>query len=175
MNIPLLINLLVSDGWKAGIYSNVDSAGNDDRPESPAPKDGCILLAIRFVLLHSLSDMAEMQEKRQKNRMSRAVASSLPPTLSLLRRLISIKGSPEDSLSSTLAKMKELVFITNGPQEEDGTVAPRFNAAQFARALHLSIAKVSYEVWSNDCFHYAPAHVIFPWITFMSGCYYLFA
>jgi len=63
---------------------------------------------------------------------------------------------------------KELVFISNLPDgEELCTSTPKFNAAQFARALHLRIAKVSYEVWLDNRFYCAPAHVIYPWITFM--------
>ena len=116
MNIPLLINLLVCDGWKDGIYSTDNSADAEDQSESTAPEDGFIFSAMRFVLMHSLRDMAAMQEKQQSKlqdgdglpqnaqRMSRAVASSLPPTLSLLRRLISRPLLVESQLSTALAK-----------------------------------------------------------------------
>eukprot|EP00571_Detonula_confervacea_P003423 CAMPEP_0172329052 /NCGR_PEP_ID=MMETSP1058-20130122/60671_1 /TAXON_ID=83371 /ORGANISM="Detonula confervacea, Strain CCMP 353" /LENGTH=4507 /DNA_ID=CAMNT_0013046199 /DNA_START=90 /DNA_END=13614 /DNA_ORIENTATION=- len=185
-NVPLLINLLVSDGWKDGV------SADEQQLESPTHEGGVIISAIRFVLMHSLRDMALFAAKEralgaeqgntlqegvgmtQNNaqRMSRAVASSFPPTLSLLRRLMSRPLLFESQISIVLAKMKDTDFpslITNLPQRADldDTSTPKFNAAQFTRALHLKLAKVSYEVWSDDRFSCAPSHVMHPWIQYL--------
>ena len=81
------------------------------------PENGFLFSAIRFVLMHSVGDMAAMQEKSniklrkggcnlQPLRMSRAIASSLPPTLSFLQRLISRPLLVDTQLATALAGMK---------------------------------------------------------------------
>ena len=56
--------------------------------------------------------------------MSRAVASSLPPTVSLLQKLISCSLLLESQIAIT--------------------VTIKYNAAQFERALHMKLAKITY-------------------------------
>jgi hypothetical protein len=176
-NTPLLINLLVGDGWRDGIYAlseeSADVLSTQSEPQ--------IMSAIRFVLMFSLRDMAFHAAKEEEQigisnegvprfsqRMSRAVASSLPPTLSLLERLISRPLLVESQIATVLTKMKESDFmqlITNLPG--DPTLTTKFNAAQFARALHLKLAKITFEFWSDDRFACVPCHVMHPWIQYV--------
>ena len=154
--------------------------------------------AIRFVLMNSLRDMSAFATKggevgqtddvmqvdsadvstarKSQQRMSRAVASSLPPTLSLLRRMMSRPLLAESQISSLLAKMKEADFaslLTNLPQQavsDDGSASAKtkFNAAQFTRAFHLELSRLSMEVWSDDRFPSVPSHVMYPYLTYLS-------
>ena len=110
-NLPLLMNLLVGDGWKEGILPPVDTT---EKQPSEDGDGGIILSAIRFVLMKSLRDMAQYSVKDgspqldntdsslKTQRMSRATAASLPPTLALLQRLISSQDGSQ--VSSTLSK-----------------------------------------------------------------------
>ena len=96
-NVPLLINLLVGDGWQDGVYALTAESADVTTSESEPQ----MMSAIRFILRHSLRDMAYFAAKHSgasseddklphlSQRMSRAVASSLPPTLSLLQKLFS--------------------------------------------------------------------------------------
>ena len=135
--------------------------------------------------MHSLRDMALFMTKEQvrrqdlliesdeaglnrlHQRMSRAVASSLPPTLTLLSKLISRPLLVESHYAAVLTKMKESDFaslMTNLPPDKfDRTQAPKFVAAQFARALHQNLAKLVYEIWSDGRFACVPSHIMFPW------------
>ena len=147
--------------------------------------DSRVLSAIKFVLMHSLRDMALFANKertrRQKpdtdpkraclirpQRMSRAVASSLMPTLSILRKLISRPLLVDSPIASALTKMKGTDFeslITNLPQCASGcTSGPKFSATQFARAFHLKLAKMVHEVWSDSQFACVPSHIMHPWV-----------
>ena len=57
INLSLLINLLVCDGWKDGIYPT------SIRPEMEnPPENGFLFSAICFVLIHIVRDIAAMQE-----------------------------------------------------------------------------------------------------------------
>lgn len=106
-------------------------------------------------------------------RMSRATASSLPCALSLLRRLISRPLIVDSQMSTALAKMKESDFIAlvaNIPQRSivsTDTPKAKFNAVRFTRALHIKLARLSSDIWSDERFASAPAHVIHPFITYI--------
>jgi len=178
-NLPLLINLLVGDGWNDGIFTAADKVFDDESNSKSR-----ILSAIQFVLMHSLRDMAHFAAKERllgrkldnskgagmirRQRMSRAVASSLPPTLSLLRNLFSRSLLVESQIASVLTKMRESDFaslITNFTNCGcDGTSSPKFRAAQFARALHLKLAKIVHEIWADAQFACVPSHIMHPWI-----------
>lgn len=154
------------------LSAKVDSEKSDSR----------IFSAIKFVLMHSLRDMAffasNERAQRQKTdtdpknacltrpqRMSRAVASSLLPTLSLLRKLISRPLLVESQIASSLTKMKGSDFeslITNLPNL-DGSSA-KFSATQFARSFHLRLAMIVHEIWSDGQFACVPSHIMHPWI-----------
>jgi hypothetical protein len=180
-NVPLLVNLLVCDGWRDGIY--VLSAKSSDESSTQSEPHIMIMSAIRFVLMYSLRDMAFFAAKEGEQngtsnvcsglqisqKMSRAVACSLPPTLSLLQRLISRPLLVESQIATVLAKMKESDFvhlITSIPS--DSALRTKFNAAQFARALHLKLAKLTFEFCSDNQFPFAPSHVMHPWIQYVS-------
>jgi hypothetical protein len=165
-NVPLLVNLLVGDGWRDGVIP-ISAESIDELSTQPEPQ---IMLAIRFVLTHSLRDMAffAVKEGDHEQRMSRAVASSLPPTLSLLQRLISRPILVESQIATMLAKMKESDFaqmISNLP--EDSIAMAKFKPAQFASALHMKLAKITFDFWSDDRFAYVPCHVMHPWFQYI--------
>ena len=175
-NIPLLINLLVGDGWRDGVYALTAESADVSTSESEPQ----MMAAIRFILRHSLRDMAyfaathsgalsEDKLPHLLQRMSRAVASSLPPTLSLLQKLISRSLLLESQIATTLTKMKQSDFvqlITNIPTDAASTI--KYNAAQFSRALHMKLAKITYEFWSDERFACMPSHVIFPWLQYFT-------
>ncbi|KAL9185952.1 hypothetical protein ACHAXT_003729 [Thalassiosira profunda] len=186
-----------SDGRKDSVYAMANGAGSQ-RPESTeesspeAEGGGAIVSAIRFVLMHSLGDFAAKKKAALEQReqggspeddkssprevQSRAVASSLPPALSLLRRLMTRQLIIESTTASALAKMKASDFIAlvantsqkKGSDDDDDASSSQFNAAQLARALHLQLAKLSREVWSDDRFPSMPAHAMHPFIGYMS-------
>jgi hypothetical protein len=76
-------------------------------------------------------------------------------------------------MSTALAKMKESDFIAlvaNIPQRSivsTDTPKAKFNAVRFTRALHMKLAKLSSDIWSDERFASAPAHVIHPFITYI--------
>ena len=190
MNIPLLLRLLTADGWEDGIY-NHDAIHMIEERTEPVPESFSFLSAIHFVLSHSLRDMAiyAVKEKASREemrttpstkgkpklpkhqRLSRAVASSFPPTLSLLQRLISRQIMAESPVSASLTKMKpddlrSLIIITN--DNLDGP-KPIYNPNQFTRGLHLQLARISFEIFSDDRLCCAPAHILYPWISYMNN------
>lgn len=184
-NLPLLVNLLVGDGWSDGIiFSAAEIIDTSDESDSKSR----ILSAIQFVLVHSLRDMdhfATMERARRQElgidrmkagmvrnqRMSRAVASSLLPTLSLLRKLVSRPLLVESQAASAMTKMNGSdleSLITNLPlRASDSTSQSKFSATQFTRALHLNIAQIVQEIWSDGQFVSVPSHVMHPWIQLM--------
>lgn len=178
MNIPLLLRVLASEGWRKGIYP----------PEEPPndEKEYAFISAIRFVLKHSLRDMAifavkkrASQEEEQPDvaekpkshqRLSRAVASSFPPTISLLQRLISRQNIVDSSISTSIGKMKvsHLKTLITEEASKLSKLTPSFNPNQFARGLHIQLAKLSFEIFSDERLSCAPAHVLHPWISYMN-------
>ena len=57
-------------------------------------------------------------------------------------------------------------LITNISADAASTI--KYNAAQFARALHMKLAKITYEFWSDKRFAHLPSHVIFPWLQYFT-------
>ena len=188
LNIPLLLSLLTSEGWKAGIYPPGDSS--DEEKTESGPQTYVFISAIQFVLKHSLRDMAilavkkkalreeqlskpsdSQKHKSSHQRVSKAVASSFPPTISLLQRLISRQTLIDSPICLSLTKMKSAhlkALISDDATKLSGC-NPSFNPNQFARGLHLQLAKVSFEVFSDDRLCCAPAHVLHPWIQYMKN------
>eukprot|EP00956_Cyclotella_meneghiniana_P005585 scaffold7179_cov72-Cyclotella_meneghiniana.AAC.6 len=186
LNIPLLLSILTAEGWKNGIYPL-----DDEENSTSTPQSYLFMSAVEFVLKHSLRMMAifavkkkALREERQQaisddavskyshhQRLSRAVASSFPPTISLLQRLVSKSAILESTVSLSLAKMnpehlKDLISDDVGKLSDS---KPSFNAKQFARALHLHLAKLSFDIFSDDRMCCAPAHALFPWISYMNN------
>lgn len=171
-NIPLLLNLLVSCGWTDGV-----SLPKDLSISLPATD---FLSAVRFVLNHSLSDMSTFvaakasreeiaaSSPRKQQRVSRAVASSLPPTLTFLKRLVSRSLFVETQMSNALSRMKpsdyvSLIMDTDSNQlTGDMSTTPKFNGGRFARALHLNMAKMTHEIWVDQRLCCVPAHILNP-------------
>jgi hypothetical protein len=189
LNMPLLLSILTADGWKDGVYNAEDS--EDKEKAEPSPQTYAFMSAIHFVLKHSLRDMAifavkkkalieELQAKPsdaqksktfQHQRLSRAVASSFPPTITLLQRLISRPTIIESPASLSLAKLKpeHLKNFILDDVTKLSSLVPSFNPNQFARGLHLHLAKISFEIFSDDRLCCAPAHILHPWISYMNN------
>eukprot|EP00804_Cyclotella_cryptica_P030429 CCRYP_008520-RB/>CCRYP_008520-RB protein AED:0.03 eAED:0.03 QI:213/1/1/1/1/1/14/495/4469 len=189
LNIPLLLCLLTADGWEDGICSPETTAAAIEMAESN-PHKYAFLSAIRFVLKHSLRDMAIFavkdkawrEEQRTKRgvdekgkashhqRLSRAVASSFPPVISLLQRLISRQMIAESPISASMTKMKPedlKALISHSDMLSNSTLS--YNPNQFARGLHIQLARISFEIFSDDHLCSAPAHILHPWISYMSN------
>lgn len=179
MNILLLLRVLTSEGWREGIYPP------EKEPEED--KEYAFISAIRFVLKHSLRDMAIFAVKKKASReeeqpvvadrsksshqrLSRAVASSLPPTISLLQRLISRQNIVDSPISMSIGKMKvaHLKTLVTDEASKLSKLTPSFNPNQFARGLHMRLAKLSFEIFSDQRLCCAPAHVLHPWISYMN-------
>jgi hypothetical protein len=186
-NIPLLLNLLLSCGWKDGISL---PKGYSDKFIAESSQLGTdFLSAVQFVLQHALRDMstfltakAPQEEKtevkgtpspRKQQRVSRAVASSLPPTLFFLKRLVSRSLLVETQISNALSRMKPTDYVSlimDKPLVDqlaaEISTTPKFNAGRFARALHLKMAKLTHEIWLDQRICCAPAHILNPFAAY---------
>jgi len=186
-NIPLLLNLLVSCGWTDGVSLPKDFSEKSTAEMSQPGTD--FLSVAQFVLHHSLSDMstfvtseAPQEEKaetsgtslpRKQQRVSRAVASSLPPTLTFLKRLVSRSLLVETQISNALSKMKPIDYVSLIMDKKlinqltaDISTTPKFNGGRFARALHLKLAKMTHEIWLDQRLCCAPAHILNPFTSY---------
>ena len=187
-NIPLLLNLLLSCGWKDGISLPKDFSEKFD-PQSSQPGTD-FLSAVQFVLRHGLRDMStfviakapQVEEETENNgatllrkqqRVSRAVASSLPPTLAFLKRLVSRSLLVETQISNALSRIKPTDYVSlimDQPLIDQLAIeisaTPKFNAGRFARALHLNLAKLTHEIWLDQRICCAPAHIMSPFTAY---------
>ena len=187
-NIPLLLNMLLSTGWKNGISVPKDFA---DKCSADASQPGDDLLsAVQFVMHHSLRDMSTYvtshsteeektdidgtsSKQRKQQRLSRAVASSLPPTLAFLKRLVPRSLLVESQISNALSRMKPTDYVsllmdktTIDQLAGDISTTPKFNAGRFARALHLKLATLTHEIWLDENICCAPAHILNPFAAY---------
>lgn len=100
---------------------------------------------------------------------SRSVAASLPPSIALVRRLVS--GSLISS--STLSRLSDsdrrlLMEDAKRPGEPDryGWIGDEktksFQHEYFTRALQCAAADIVFEVWEDPRFIFAPAHIVHP-------------
>lgn len=182
-NIPLLLNILLSCGWTNGISLPNDLSDYKGNAELSRPRTD-LLSTVQFVLQHSLRDMSTyviakspQEEKtemdgtshqRKQQRVSRAVAASLPPTLAFLKRLVFRPLLVETQISNALSRMKPIEYLSlimNKSlidQVADIATTPKFNAGRFARALHLKLANMTHEIWLDKRICCAPAHVLNP-------------
>ena len=193
INIPLLLNMLTAEGWTDGLYPPQDT-GDEEIAESSTPSYA-FLSAIQFVLKHSIRDMAILAVKKKafqeeehakskskdhsKNskpvhhqRLSRVVASSLPPTIALMQRLISRQTFVESPISLSLGKLKPeclKTLIISDEANDPPSTKPSFKPHQFVRSFHLHLAKLSFDIFSDDRLCCAPAHVLHPWILYMNN------
>ena len=182
VNLPLLLSLLVSCG-----LTNISKGLIEERSSESETNP---LLAIQFVLHHCLSDMSKfamsgvprlnkaeinrMSLPCKQQRMSRAVASALPPTLTLLKRLVSRSLLVDTQVSSTLMKLKPNDYLSlvldkavlSKLSTREISATPNFNANHFARALHLQMAKMTHGIWLNENICCAPAHILNPFTAF---------
>ena len=96
-------------------------------------------------------------------RLSRAVASSLPPALALLRRLAALPLVDAASVS-WLSKMKDrdTVRLLGLPELAAGK-AIEFDASRFTRAVHMEVGKVALSVVGDgELAKGAPSHIVHP-------------
>lgn len=112
-------------------------------------------------------DGAKNQEKPL--RLGRVVASSLPPTITLVRRLMSrlLVDSQMDTALTKMQKGDFLQLMCLPVDVVDGNEL-EFDANQFTRAFRLEVAKIAMEALGNKHTSQAPAHVLHPLLSMIS-------
>ena len=170
VNFPLLVNLF---------YSNSLASQTENSREQPE-----VFRAFRHVSEHALSDFAYRQHGGSKltrtgipeQRVSRSVAASFPPWVSLLRKLIStpLSSSPAASIMSRM-KWEEVARLLSG--DDDGTDLYRritstksasdgsntfFLPEEFSKYLQISVSEVVRSAWLDPRFVYTPPFFLHP-------------
>jgi E3 ubiquitin-protein ligase HUWE1 len=158
INFPLLVNLIASCD---------SSATNDDSQLS-------MFDAIRFVFDHGLSDFAgkrkiiEENPLGEKRLVSRSVAASFPPVVTLLRKLICtpLSSSPAASIMSRMNWKDAATLVRVGDlnryQPEDSVSNPFFRPESVARFLQLSISNIVKGCWLDDRICQTPSFITHP-------------
>jgi E3 ubiquitin-protein ligase HUWE1 len=176
VNFPLLVSLLSSDSFveKTLKSPTANANGKDiERIESIGLFD-----AVRFVFKHSLSDFAgraplstgkdASERKAPSQRVSRSTAASIPPLISLLRRLVStpVSTSPAASIMSRMkwkdvallvGQEEERVKLSHSPTDDDF-----FQPEHFVKGLQFAISRVVREAWLDPRFAHAPPFLVHP-------------
>ena len=132
--------------------------------------------AIKFVFDHAFTDLSMFPTTTDSNSpkhsvIGRSVAATLPTVIVILRRMVSasvIKSSP---LITTLEMLREKdVFTLLGGtqdaavdlQSSDADKVVLFSANRFTRALFLSVATITSDIWNDPRFATLPAHILHP-------------
>ncbi|EJK76586.1 hypothetical protein THAOC_01643 [Thalassiosira oceanica] len=189
LNMPLLINLLANSpgGWTEGIVVNAtDDDGSPEEDVKPVAEREvpAFLQAVRAVLSYGLADAARLaaeenagtvamdtDEKKDDQaeidagpqRLSRAVASSLPSALALLRRLAAFPLVDTASVSwLSQMKDKDAVRLLGLPELAKGKTV-EFDASQFTRAVQMEVGKVALDVVGDGKLAKgAPSNILHP-------------
>ncbi|GAX13555.1 E3 ubiquitin-protein ligase HUWE1 [Fistulifera solaris] len=158
INFPLLVNLIASCD---------SSTTNDDTQLS-------MFDAIRFVFDHGFSDFAvkrkviEENPSGEKRLVSRNVAASFPPVLTLLRKLIStpVSSSPGASIMSRMNWKDAATLIRVGDldrfQPEGSVSSPFFRPESVVRFLQFSISTIVKGCWLDDRICQTPSFITHP-------------
>jgi len=179
LNVFLLCNILYHDGLHDAFILpsiNIDIGQKEISSEVDkkcVPSSG-FYGAIRYVLKHSLSDIAQMETSlddtasHPKQRVSKTVASCFPATLSLLGRLSSQSLSIEPDVVAVLRKTKFVdfsLFLHENSDEanaENNDCIFSFQQNSFARVVHCNIGAITHELWKNPELKNCPPHVLEP-------------
>jgi E3 ubiquitin-protein ligase HUWE1 len=158
INFPLLVNLIAS----------CDSSATSDDTQLN------MFDAIRLVLDHGFSDFASKRKVIEENSsgeqrlVSRSVAASFPPVVTLLRKLIStpVSSSPAASIMSRMNWKDAATLIHVGDlnrfQPEGGGSSPFFRPESVARSLQLSISNIVKGCWLDNRLCQTPSFITHP-------------
>jgi len=169
LNVPVLCNCLYHDRlYDSFLLSSTDESNNMQRERYVLPDIG-FYAAIRVVMRYSIEkmkDMALCPKCDSKQRVNRAVASSLPSALALLRRLSSQNLLIDPLLTSFLQKMNKRDFCTFLFDSEEGNLIEidgkifSFRHSTFARSVHCQIGAITQELVENQDLIYCPPFIL---------------
>lgn len=162
VNVPLLLYLLEAN-----------------KEDSKGQKKRTLLDAIRFVFEQGLVDFETRGKEHMGSRedrpiqcITRPVAASLPPAISLLRRLMSgslISSSPAASILSRMKK-RDLTLLVgrnlNGSgfkQSDDEETL--FSPEDFVKSTCFLVSEVVRGMWIDPRFKFTPPHIVHPFAT----------
>ena len=165
LNLPLLLVMMNSDPFVAALKSSKISGDQVSFK---------FFDVVRFVFDHALDDLSTRPVSSDPNTLKnqvlgRSVAASLPPTIVVLRRLVSTSVIKANPLIATLDKLNkrdisEIIGGGAGPildqQSDDKELL--FVSTQLMGTLLLSVATVVQDVWKDPRFALFPAHVLHP-------------
>lgn len=177
VNFPLLVSLVSSDSFVEKAAGDSSMPDNNGMGEESSASLG-IFDAVRFVFKHGLSDFASRAptfpteqvpgSRVPKQIVSRSTAASIPPLISLLRRLVStpVSTSPAASIMSRMSWQDVALLV--GEKEGNVRLARTptddvfFQPEHFVRGLQSAISKVVKEAWLDSRFIHAPPFLVHP-------------
>ena len=165
LNVPLLVRLLYTD--------------EDDAP-TITPSRPFFFEAIQFLFRQSLSDLqksasstidqlmgVDAADAFPRQCLSRTVAASLPPAITLMDRLIPSSTVLSSTLTSMLSSVNDsdrFVLMANGAldavQKRKNVLT--FHPEYFTKVLQCAVAECLLEVWKDPRFVFVPAQVVHP-------------
>lgn len=168
LNVMILCNSLYHDGLgDSFLLLSEETKTSEKARKTTLPSSG-FYNAIRLVIRSGLSGAKEAFSQLDchsltKQRLSRAVASSFPSAVSLLRRLSSQNLLIDPQLGASLHKLNLsdfAMFLDDPDIPNDRIFSFRHNS--FARSIHCQIGAITHEFWSNPDLKYCPAYVLNP-------------
>jgi len=191
LNVLFLCNMLLHDGVDNVLFTtdNIAKTSDDEEGEKVSPTSG-FLSAIRFVIKFGLSDMAKIAKEnalkdvdtkegkdqlsnRAKQRVSKAVASSFPSAISLLRKLVSKSLGIDQQIRSCLSKMKSedlRIFLIDDARStlaDNDDLIISYQNFLFVCAVNCSVGAVALELWTNPHLVFAPSYVMNPIVSLL--------
>lgn len=176
VNFPLLVKLVVSDSVVDAATRSASATKNESLVGDETNSTVGVFDAIRFVLRHGLSDFVRRAVEEYRNesneperqRVGRSVASSFPPLISFIRKLVStpMSSSPAASIMSRmnwtdisrLLNKDDLSFkFAADPKDDDF-----FQPESLVTDLLLSLSKIAKEVWTDERLLHTPPFLVHP-------------
>jgi hypothetical protein len=167
LNVLILCNSLYHDGLQDSFLLPTDKRTVSDEEENPCLPSTGFYGAIRYVMRNGLNGMKKMRLQLEshtstKQRLSRAIASSFPSAVSLLRRLSSQSLLIDPQLGNTLQKMNVSdfqMFLDDSSEMADDRIFS-FRHNSFARSVHCHIGAITQEFWMNPDLKHCPPYVL---------------
>lgn len=175
VNLPLLVNLVSSDPFVDTLFAARDGASETEGELRLNDVVG-LFGACHIVLKAGIADFSRRLRVihadaagRPFQRVSRSVASSFPPLITGLRRLVSsnMSSSPVASIMSRL-KWNDAsrvlgqvdTRIAFSPESKDGFFEPEI----FISGLHVAVSRLIRITWTTPDFITTPAHLMYPFV-----------
>ena len=170
VNVPLLIVLAKSHVSKS---QDVGQPGNADVTFLDGMqyilRQGLVDFEFRAVEVSSRcqNEMDSTGKTKPVQRLSRTVAASLPPSIALLRRLISGPSITSSPVSSVLSRVKEsdlakLLGESESECSKEEHSDENFSPERLTRTLHCLVSDCIMDTWVDPKFVHAPPHIIHP-------------